>query len=80
MRTAAIWGAWMRLAGGSIARSAKTRPVLAGRSPLPILAAMALQNLWGLYNLSSSPYFQATLRADSQAMPLRLFVGRQLER
>jgi hypothetical protein len=41
---------------------------------------MALQNLWGLYNLSSSPYFQATLRADSQATPLRLFVGRQLER
>ena len=41
---------------------------------------MALPNLWGLYNLRSSPYFQATLRADSQAMPLHLFVGRQRER
>jgi DNA-binding MarR family transcriptional regulator len=39
---------------------------------------MALPNLWSLYNLRSSPYFQATLRADSQATPLRLFVGRQL--
>jgi hypothetical protein len=41
---------------------------------------MALPNLWGLYNLRSSPFFQATLRADSQAMPLSLFVGRQRER
>ncbi|MCS5700363.1 ATP-binding protein [Cyanobium sp. FGCU-52] len=41
---------------------------------------MALPNLWGLYNLRSSPFFQATLRADSQATPLRLFVGRQRER
>lgn len=41
---------------------------------------MALPNLWGLYNLRSSPFFQATLRADSQASPLRLFVGRQQER
>jgi len=41
---------------------------------------MALPNLWSLYNLRSSPYFQATLRADSQATPLRLFVGRQRER
>lgn len=41
---------------------------------------MALPNLWGLYNLRSSPYFQATLRADSQATPLHLFVGRQRER
>jgi len=41
---------------------------------------MALPNLWGLYNLSSSPFFQATLRADSDATPLHLFVGRQLER
>jgi len=41
---------------------------------------MALPNLWSLYNLRSSPYFQATLRADSQAMPLHLFVGRQRER
>ena len=30
---------------------------------------MALPNLWSLYNLRSSPYFQATLRADSQATP-----------
>ncbi|MBD2551310.1 ATP-binding protein [Microcystis elabens FACHB-917] len=41
---------------------------------------MALPNLWGLYNLRSSPFFQATLRVDSQATPLRLFVGRQRER
>jgi hypothetical protein len=41
---------------------------------------MALPNLWGLYNLRSSPFFQATLRADSDATPLRLFVGRQRER
>ena len=41
---------------------------------------MALPNLWGLYNLRTSPFFQATLRADSQATPLRLFVGRQRER
>ena len=47
---------------------------------MPILRAMALPSLWGLYNLRSSPFFQATLRADSQATPLRLFVGRQRER
>lgn len=41
---------------------------------------MALPNLWGLYNLRSSPYFQATLRSDTEATPLRLFVGRQRER
>jgi len=41
---------------------------------------MPLPNLWGLYNLRSSPFFQATLRADSEATPLRLFVGRQRER
>lgn len=47
---------------------------------MPIRRAMALPNLWGLYNLRSSPFFQATLRADSEATPLRLFVGRQRER
>ena len=41
---------------------------------------MALPNLGGLYNLRSSPFFQATLRADSEATPLHLFVGRQRER
>jgi len=41
---------------------------------------MALPNLWGLYNLRSSPFFQATLRADSQTTPLHLFVGRHRER
>jgi len=41
---------------------------------------MALPNLWGLYNLRSSPFFQATLQADSQTTPLHLFVGRQRER
>jgi hypothetical protein len=41
---------------------------------------MALPNLWGLYNLRSSPYFQATLRSDTEATPLNLFVGRERER
>jgi DNA-binding transcriptional ArsR family regulator len=41
---------------------------------------MALPNLWGLYNLRSSPYFQATLRSDTEATPLGLFVGRERER
>jgi hypothetical protein len=41
---------------------------------------MPLPNLWGLYNLRSSPYFQATLRQDSEVTPLSLFVGRQKER
>lgn len=41
---------------------------------------MALPNLWSLYNLRSSPFFHPTLRADSQATPLRLFVGRKRER
>jgi hypothetical protein len=41
---------------------------------------MPLPNLWRLYNLGSSPFFQATLRPDSVATPLRLFVGRQNER
>lgn len=41
---------------------------------------MALPNLWGLYNLRSSPFFQATLRQDSEVTPLSLFVGRQQER
>ncbi len=41
---------------------------------------MALPNLWGLYNLRSSPYFQATLRGGSEATPLSLFVGRTAER
>ena len=47
---------------------------------MPIPRAIALPNLWGLYNLRSSPFFQATLRADSQATPLSLFVCRQTER
>ena len=41
---------------------------------------MALPNLWGLYNLRSSPYVQATLRSDTEATPLNLFVGRERER
>ena len=41
---------------------------------------MAPPNLWGLYNLRSSPYFQATLRSDTEATPLGLFVGRERER
>jgi hypothetical protein len=41
---------------------------------------MALPNLWGLYNLRSSPFFQATLSGGSDATPLTLFVGRTGER
>lgn len=41
---------------------------------------MTLPNLWRLYNLLSSPFVQATLRQDSEATPLSLFVGRQNER
>ena len=41
---------------------------------------MALPNLWGLYNLRSSPYFQATLRQDVAGTPVSLFAGRQAER
>ena len=42
--------------------------------------AMELPNLWKLYNLRTSPYFQNTLRDDREATPLSLFVGRQQER
>ena len=55
-------------------------PVLAYVRTLPIRLPMALPNLWRLYNLRSSPFFQATLRQDSEATPLSLFVGRQNER
>ena len=41
---------------------------------------MELPNLWKLYNLCASPYFQETLRDDREATPLSLFVGRQQER
>ncbi|MCT0200787.1 hypothetical protein KQ313_14020 [Synechococcus sp. CS-1325] len=41
---------------------------------------MPLPNLWRLYILGFSPFFQATLRPDSVATPLSLFVGRQNER
>lgn len=41
---------------------------------------MALPNLWRLYNLRSSPFFQATLRQDWEVTPLSLFVGRRNER
>lgn len=37
-------------------------PVLVRVRALPIPLCMALPNLWRLYNLRSSPYFQATLR------------------
>lgn len=49
----------------------------------PILASsqystgMALPNLWKLYNLQSSPYFQAALHQGSTAPSTRLFVGRE---
>lgn len=41
---------------------------------------MVLPNLWKLYNLQSSPYFQATLHQGSTATPTSLFVGRKQER
>ena len=42
---------------------------------------MALPNLWGLYNLRSSPYFQDTLHQGPNTTSLRsLFVGREHER
>jgi hypothetical protein len=59
---------------------ANKAPVSADDRTLPIPLAMALPNLWKLYNLRSSPYFQATLRQDSEATPLSLFVGRHEER
>ena len=59
---------------------ANKAPVLADDRPLPIRLTMALTNLWKLYNLRSSPYFQATLRQDSEATSLSLFVGRHKER
>jgi hypothetical protein len=59
---------------------ANTAPVLACVPTLPISLSVALPNLWRLYNLLSSPFFQSTLRQDSEATPLSLFVGRQNER
>jgi hypothetical protein len=41
---------------------------------------MALPNLWGLHNLRSSPFFQATLTPGSEVTPLTLFIGRERER
>lgn len=37
---------------------------------------MALPNLWQLYNLRASPYFQSTLGATSERYPLSMFVAR----
>jgi hypothetical protein len=63
-----------------IAKMANKASVSADDRSLPMRLAMALPNLWKLYNLRSSPYFQATLRQDSEATPLSLFVGRHKER
>ncbi|MGH7637102.1 MAG: AAA family ATPase [Gemmatimonadaceae bacterium] len=41
--------------------------------------AEALPNLWHVYNLRESPYFQETLGADPDRYPLSLFVGRRAE-
>src|SRR5678816_2028559 len=38
-----------------------------------------LPNLWNLYNLRQSPYFQDTLGGEAEHHPLSLFVGRQAE-
>ena len=41
--------------------------------------ADALPNLWHVYNLRESPYFQETLGGDPERFPLSLFVGRRAE-
>ena len=40
---------------------------------------MSLPNVWQIFNLKSSPYFQTALRKDSNTKPLSLFVGRERE-
>lgn len=42
-------------------------------------ASQALPNLWHIYNLRESPYFQETLGGDPDRYPLHLFVGRAHE-
>jgi len=42
-------------------------------------ATPSLPNLWRIYNLRESPYFQETLGSDSHRYPLSLFVGRAAE-
>jgi AAA ATPase-like protein len=42
-------------------------------------APAKLPNLWNLYNLRQSPYFQDTLGGEAEHHPLSLFVGRQSE-
>lgn len=38
---------------------------------------MALPNVWQLFNLAESPFFQQTLRAGQDKYPISLFVGRE---
>ncbi|MCY4174134.1 MAG: AAA family ATPase [Cyanobacteria bacterium MAG CAR3_bin_5] len=40
---------------------------------------MSLPNIWEIFHLKSSPYFQTALQKDSNTKPLSLFVGRQRE-
>src|SRR5437867_6187310 len=42
-------------------------------------ASQGLPNLWHVYNLRESPYFQETLGGDPDRYPLSLFVGRRAE-
>jgi DNA-binding transcriptional ArsR family regulator len=42
-------------------------------------ASRSLPNLWHIYNLVASPYFQTTLGSRSEKSPLSLFVGRRRE-
>ncbi|MEK7402394.1 MAG: ATP-binding protein [Gemmatimonadota bacterium] len=42
-------------------------------------AITPLPNLWHVYNLRESPYFQATLGGEPDRYPLSLFVGRRAE-
>jgi MarR family len=44
------------------------------------VSGMSIPNLWHLYNLRESPYFQQDLQAGGQARyPIQLFVGRERE-
>jgi hypothetical protein len=37
---------------------------------------VVLPNVWHLFNLTESPFFQQTLRAGQDKYPITLFVGR----
>ncbi len=45
----------------------------------PTTALPSLPNLWNVFNLRETPYFQNTLGSSAQGYPLSLFVGREQE-